>query len=216
MITSISENNGIALLDENDVRIYSVGISTGGVAEMRMAQANLQRCIIATTIDLEGAQFARQLIEQAGLSNQIDVRIEDVANDLPYPDACFDFIYARLVLHYLPQLKLIAALRELHRVLKTDGKIFVVVRSVECQQAQDKNATFDPITKMTTFSSRGTSYARYFHSEESIQNYLHSSGFHPKYVKSYEEQLCVDFKRLQPSGQVDMLIESLACKKWIG
>jgi hypothetical protein len=39
-----------------------------------------------------------------------------------------------------------------------------------------------------------------------------SSGFRIDYVRSYKEQLCVDFERTQPSKQVDTLIEVLAIK----
>lgn len=48
MHQSISENNGIATLNDSDLEIYSVGISTGGIAEIRMAELNPQRRVIAT------------------------------------------------------------------------------------------------------------------------------------------------------------------------
>lgn len=41
------------------------------------------RHIIATTIDLEGASFAETQIDQASLSNRIEVKIEDIAHLLP-------------------------------------------------------------------------------------------------------------------------------------
>lgn len=81
---SISENNGLALITEQDRRIYSVGISTGGTAEIRMATASPERKIIATTIDQEGAKFAQRKITEAGLLDQIKVKIEDVSAPLPY------------------------------------------------------------------------------------------------------------------------------------
>lgn len=209
---SISENNGIAALSNEDLSIYSIGISTGGLAEMRMAMANPNRHIIATTIDCDGAKFAQTQIDQMGLSKRISVKIEDATNPLPYPNQCFDFIYARLVLHYLPKSDLIKALGELHRVLKVGGKFFVVVRSSNCPEALDIDSTFDANTGMTTYMSNGHSYSRYFHTEGTIENYLISSGFCIKYVRSYKEQLCMDFQRLQPAKQIDTLIEVLASK----
>ena len=110
---SVSENNGIATLSDDDLQIYSVGISTGGIAEMRMAELNSQRMITATTIDVKGANFAKEHIEAKGLSSQVIVKIEDVSKTLPYEDDSFDFIYARLVFHYLPKIELIQALSEL-------------------------------------------------------------------------------------------------------
>lgn len=208
--SSISENNGIEALTAKDKKIYSVGISTGGAAEIRMALADPERHIIATTIDSNGAEFARNKIEKLGLSHQIEVRIEDVTETLPYPNGYFDYIYARLVLHYLPSNDLQFALNELCRVLRRGGRIFVVVRSVDCYEARDQSSTLDPSTGLTTYDSNGNLYSRYFHSEESIQSYLKSSGFSSKYVRSYEEQLCVDFHRMKPAKQIDTLIEVLA------
>lgn len=209
---SISENNGIAILSDDDQQIYSVGISTGGLAEIRMVQSDRKRHVIATTLDSEGAKYAKNRIEASEFSDQIEVKVEDVSQPLPYLDCHFDFIYARLVLHYLPRCELMRALNQLHRVLRVGGKIFVVVRSVECPEARSENAIPDPDTGTTTYTSNGYSYSRYFHSEESIQNYLRSSGFFVKYAKSYEEQLCIDFRRTQLSSQVDVLIELLAVK----
>lgn len=210
---SISENNGIATLNDHDLQIYSVGISTGGIAEMRMAELNPQRTIIATTIDAKGADFARERIKAKELSKQIVVKIEDVSKPLPYENSCFDFIYARLILHYLPKSELLEALKELHRIVKTNGKLFVVVRSHLCHEANFKNALFDPMTNLTTYTStNGNTYSRFFHTENSIQEYLRNVGFKIKDVKSYKEQLCVDFQRTKLSNHIDVLIEVLAFK----
>ena len=206
---SISEDNGIAALTDRDQCVYSVGISTGGVAEMRMAALSPTRHIIATTLDHEGAKYAQRQCSSA----QIEIKVEDVAAPLPYPNEYFDFVYARLVLHYLPRNSLVRALAELYRVLKTSGKLFVVVRSADCLEAKDKSSIFDPHTGMTTYISNGNSYSRYFHTEESIQSFLISSGFRIERINTYEEQLCVDFHRTQLSPQTDVLIEVLASKK---
>lgn len=209
---STSENNGIALLTEDDQKIYSVGISTGGAAEMRMAISHPSRHIVATTLDFSGAEFAQNQIAEKGLSKQIEVKIENVADRLPYADGYFDYIYARLVLHYLAKSDLQRALRELHRTLRVGGKLFIVVRSVDCVEAQDKNSLFNPETGLTTYCSNGNTYSRYFHSEASIKNYTTLSGFSVKHICTYQERLCVDFQRLIPSKQIDTLIEVLAMK----
>lgn len=211
-IESISERNGISFLSPSDKKIYSVGISTGGLAEIRMAQSDSRRHIIATTIDSTGAEYAKQRIQESGFSDQIEVKIEDVSQSLPYPNRHFDYIYARLVLHYLAKDALTSALTELFRVLRTEGKIFIVVRSVDCLEASDKAAKFNELTGLTTYTSGGKSYSRYFHSQESIKRYLSLTGFSVKHMDAYKEQLCVDFHRTQFSSQIDSLIEVLAIK----
>jgi SAM-dependent methyltransferase len=137
---SISEEHGIALLSRKDLAVYSVGISTGGSAEIRMAKGNPSRHIIATTIDREGLDFAVQCIHQHGLDSRIEAKFEDVSQPLPYPNGTFDYIYARLVLHYLARAELEIALRELHRVLKPSGKLFIVVRSHLTHDAKRQGA----------------------------------------------------------------------------
>jgi len=213
MLLSPSENNGLALLTDQDLKVYSIGISTGGVAEVRMAKLNPHRKITASTIDQAGAEYALRYIQEQGLSDQISVKIENVVEKLPYPDETFDFIYARLILHYLPKDQLKGALKEIFRVLNRGGKFYVVVRSTECPDAKDPINTFDPSTGMTTYtSSQGYSCTRYFHTEESIQDYLNTAGFTVHDIKSYEEQLCSDFQRSKPSATVDALIEVVATK----
>ncbi len=216
---SISEDNGIATLTNDDLQILSVGISTGGVAEIRMAEANPKRHIVATTIDEEGVAFAKKYITERHLDGQIEAKIEDVAEPLPYTDAHFDYIYARLVLHYLPKDKLVAALDELHRVLKAGGRLFVVVRSTKCPDATREDAHFDPATNLTSCSftddktGKVHSYSRYFHTEDSISKYVAGAGFNVAYTKAYDEHLYVDFMRTELSPKTDNIIELLATKQ---
>ena len=216
---SISEDNGIAALTSDDLRVLSVGISTGGVAEIRMAEANPKRHIVATTIDEEGVAFAKKYITERQLDGQIEAKIEDVAEPLPYADAYFDYIYARLVLHYLPKDKLVAALAELHRVLKPGGRLFVVVRSTQCPDATREDAHFDPVTNVTSCSftddktGKVHSYSRYFHTEDSISKYVAEAGFNVAYTKAYDEHLYVDFMRTELSPKTDNVIELLATKQ---
>lgn len=213
MLESTSEINGLALLTDQDLQVYSIGISTGGMAELKMAEMNPNRYVIASTIDLEGAQFAQNQITEKGLSDQVTVTIEDISQPLPYEDAFFDFVYARLVLHYLSKDQLTDALDEIYRILKKDGKLYVVVRSSNSPHANNPHNQYDPSTGFTTYiSSKGLSYSRYFHTKESIQEYLITSGFSINHVKSYEERLCSDFQRTQLSSQIDSLIEVLASK----
>jgi ubiquinone/menaquinone biosynthesis C-methylase UbiE len=215
---SISEDHGIAALTDNDLNVLSVGISTGGVAEIRMAEANPQRHVTATTIDEKGVDFAKKYIAEKHLENQIEAKLEDVSEPLPYADGVFDFIYARLVLHYLPKAKLASTLAELHRVLKQGGRLYVVVRSTDCPDAKRPDIQFDPETNLTSCSfidektGRTVSYSRFFHSVESISQYTTQAGFDIEYTKAYDEQLYIDFMRTELSPLADNVIELLATK----
>jgi ubiquinone/menaquinone biosynthesis C-methylase UbiE len=164
-------------------------------------------------LDSEGAQHVQRLIDEKKVSKQIKVKIEDVSQPLPYENEYFDFIYARLVLHYLSRVELGQALNELYRILKNEGRLFIVVRSSKCQEAKNNNPTVDLFTGLTTYTSNGGGlYKRYFHSEDSIQEYLLASGYTIKYITSYEERICVDFQRTILAPSVDTLIEVLVSK----
>lgn len=214
---SQSEDNGIRLLTDSDRLVYSVGISTGGVAEIRMARDNPARHIIATTIDKKGAAFAVQRINEAGLSSQIHAKLEDATDSLPYDAGLFDYIYARLVLHYLSRQQLSGALHELNRILRPGGRLFAVVRSVECPDAQRSDAVYDEVTGYTSCTDVAAdgqpySYSRYFHTEKSIGDAISNAGFQIRSVKAYEEQLYTDFMRSELSPHTDHVIEVIAEK----
>jgi SAM-dependent methyltransferase len=209
---SPSEESGIQLLGTDDLLVYSVGVSTGGIAEIRMAQENPARMIIATTIDIEGARLANKLISEQGLADRAVVKIEDVSQPLPYPDNYFDFIYARLVLHYLSKQQLNHTLRELKRTLKSQKKMFVVVRSTDCPDATRPGVVFDPATGLTTFKGGGYDYSRYFHTPESITTAITQAGFSVLTTKKHDEQLFKDFMRKQVAPHSDNVIEVVAQK----
>jgi ubiquinone/menaquinone biosynthesis C-methylase UbiE len=213
---SKSEDHGLAALTPSDLTVLSVGISTGGVAEMRMA-ANRDRHIVATTIDAAGIEFAKERIAAEGFSSQIECKLEDVSQPLPYQDNFFDFVYARLVLHYLSKQDLDAALAELRRVLKPGGKLYVVVRSVDCPDAKRTGNKYDPETNITHVfltNDKGTQRdaSRYFHTQESIRRHVEAAGYTVAYIKQYDERLFIDFMRQKRAPHNDNVIELLAAK----
>jgi len=217
-VLSNSEENGLRALLPTDLQVYSIGISTAGVAEIRMAEANPDRHIIATTIDEQGIQTVKEQIIESSVHSQIEVKFEDISQPLPYKDETFDFIYARLVLHYLSRQVLETTLREIYRVLKTRGRLFIVVRSTLCFAATDDTSTYDPETSLTsyfvTLEETGLKKVckRFFHSETSISNFVKAAGFKPESVSSYDEQLFYDFNRTKPAHSVDNLIELIVSK----
>lgn len=214
---SLSEERGLSFIDDSDLVIFSPGISSAGFAEIRMAKANSERKIIATTIDEKGLSFAEEVITQMDLQNQIETRLEDLRSKNEYPDEYFDVIYARLVLHYLSSQDLDAVLADFYRTLKSDKKLFVVVRSEK--NIPDRNdVAFDEKTKMTTITHKNADGSvryletRYFHSPESICEHLTKAGFEVEDVEEYQEQLYKDFARKEIAPVLDHVIEIRATK----
>lgn len=216
---SISENNGLELVTENDLSILSIGISTSGSAEIKMAHKNPNSKIIATTIDENGLNLVREIINKEGLENQIILKLEDVTKKMEYANDNFDYIYARLVLHYLNNDDLKTALNELYRVLKPNGKIFIVVRSENAWEAKLDGTTYDEKTGFTrhpdirTYKTDNVKYCfRRLHSEKSIKEFLENAGFTIKHTKVYDEYLSPDFNRSNLNDKASELIEVLAVK----
>lgn len=213
---SESEENGLNLLRPNDLVVFSPGISSGGFAEIRMATMNPNRRVVATTIDKQGLEFARQNINTLSLQENIITKEENLKDPFPYEEGTFDFIYARLVLHYLSAQDLDIVLKRMRAVLKSTGRIFVVVRSVKNLDKTDPDYSFDESTKLSQVpyrdeSGKITSWGiRYFHTPETITEHLIDAGFQIDQISEYQEQLYKDFMRTQISPVKDHVIEVLA------
>ena len=216
---SKSEENGINLITANDLNILSIGISTAGSAEIKMVEKNRNSHIIATTIDKEGLNYTKNIIEQYGLSDRIETKLEDISEKMPYNDEFFDFVYARLVLHYLDNENLTNALKEIKRVMKKHGRLYIVVRGRDEWEAKLEGASYDEntgITKYPKYDTLGTDNVEYLyrrlHTVDSLSSFLVAEGFDIKYIKEYKEQSYKDYKRTEKVKYPNSLIECL-CEK---
>lgn len=216
---STSEEHGINLITEKDLNILSIGISTVGSAEIKMTEKNRNSHIIATTIDKEGLNYTKNIIEQYGLSDRIETKLEDISEKMPYNDEFFDFVYARLVLHYLDNENLTNALKEIKRVMKKHGRLYIVVRSRDEWEAKLEGASYDEntgITKYPKYDTLGTDNVEYLyrrlHTVDSLSSFLVAEGFDIKYIKEYKEQSYKDYKRTEKVKYPNSLIECL-CEK---
>lgn len=218
---SPSEQRGLSLLTDRDLIVFSPGISTGGVAEIKMALENPNRTIIATSLDGNGISELKKTVNVSGLNKQIEIKNEDISKPNSYPDNFFDYIYARLILHYLPKDKLDFALSELFRVLKPEtGRIFIVVRSTDDPDSKIPGATYDPITCLNSYpfiNEHGKIepdkiIERYFHSQNSITQHLSEAGFSIDEINQHDEKLYLDFGRTKLSSQMSNVIEVVARK----
>jgi predicted SAM-dependent methyltransferase len=211
---TISERGGLSYLRETDLSIYSAGISTVRAVEVEMAKNNPCRTVIGSTIDQRGFETTSSIIDKIGLDNQVFVKFEDLRESLPYQEESFDYIYARLVLHYLSSQQLDFTLKNFYKILGSEGRIFVVVRSQK-NISQIEGVSFNPETRLTTIDHpEGSPEVRYFHTPTTITEHLIKAGFIIEEVKEYKEKLYIDFKRTveSPYGE-DHLIEVRAFKK---
>lgn len=216
---SKSEKRGLKMLNPNIENILSIGISTGGSAEIAMAKKCPNAKIIATTIDEKGLAFSIEKMADFKEFNQIDVRIEDVSKPMPYEDNTFDFIYARLVLHYLTKQQLENALKEINRILKPNGILFIVARNNKEWEIAKKEYVieYDEETNMTTYYVQGKkeeAAKRQFLSEEQLQSLINKYNFKIKRIKSYKEKLYTDYERTRKnkSKKANYLTEVVAFK----
>ena len=205
---SISENRGLALLTMTDIEILSLGISSAGIAEIRMAQQNPNRRIVATTIDEEGILFTKNLMEQHGITDkQIILKLEDITKPMPYADNSFDFVYSRLCLHYVDDNATKSALKEIRRVLKPNKTAFIVVQTTESIKKL-RDPVFIKETGMTRYT-RGESEVRYrrFYSQDDFKKVAKDSKLDIVSMCEYMELTCSDYARLKPSSKPSGMLE---------
>ena len=174
----------------------------------------------STTLDEKGMKNTEKMILEQGLSERIQLKIEDISQKLSYKNETFHYVYARLVLHYLDNEQLKNALSEIYRILTKQGKLYVVVRSENAWEAKLEGSDFDKITGLTKhpdLRTYGTDHVKYcyrrLHSVQSIRDFLEKSGFQVQYTKVYDEYLSIDYNRKELNDKPSELIEVLAIKK---
>ena len=216
---SKSEKRGLKQLTPNMQNILSIGISTGGSAEINMAKQCPNAKIIATTIDEKGLNFSIQKMSNFPEFKQIEAKLEDVSKPMSYADNTFDYVYARLVLHYLNKQQLNDALNEIYRVLKPGGKFFIVARNNKEWELRKPEfvISYDEEKNITTYYSQWKKEnidKRQFLSEEQIQDVLLSHGFKVNSIKSYRERLYTDYERTRKnrSKKPNYITEAVAIK----
>jgi ubiquinone/menaquinone biosynthesis C-methylase UbiE len=104
----------------SSIRILDVGCATGRLL-CRLAKAGVK--------NLCGTDLAANILDIAGkklssLNVKADLRVADAEEELPWSDDMFDFVTLTGVFHhfYQPQ----KALGEIHRVLKTGGRLILI------------------------------------------------------------------------------------------
>lgn len=216
---SKSEKRGLKLLNPEMQNILSIGISTGGAAEINMAKACPKAKIIATTIDEKGLKFSIEKMSNYSEFSQIEAKLEDVSKPMPYDDNTFDYVYARLVLHYLNKQQLNDALNEIYRVLKPKGSLFIVARNNKEWELSKPEfiISYDEETNITTYYEQWKKEVmrkRQFLSDKQLEEVLVQHKFKIKSIKSYKERLFTDYERTKKnqSKKPNSLTEVVAVK----
>ena len=207
---SKTEDYAIKLIPYNMRNILSIGISTGCSAEVRMAKRYASTRIIATTIDPEGKDYSKRVVAKYGLTKQIQVKLEDVREPMPYPDQIFDLVYARLVLHYLTFADFEKALKEIYRVLRPGGWFYIVMRSIRERHLKKMNPSYDPNTNLITYTTPyGQTLKRQFLMKRNLLTFCQSmaSKFHKQ--KLLEKDFILTFNAQKKTNTKTNLLLSL-------
>jgi demethylmenaquinone methyltransferase / 2-methoxy-6-polyprenyl-1,4-benzoquinol methylase len=96
-----------------------------GTADLAMAIAQAIPACRVTGMDIavEMLEMGRKKVELAGLSDRVALQSGDAEN-LPYPDHCFDAVTVAFGVRNFETLS--AGLAEMHRVLRPEGQVWVL------------------------------------------------------------------------------------------
>ncbi|TWE13328.1 class I SAM-dependent methyltransferase [Rudaeicoccus suwonensis] len=125
--------------DVSGRRILDVGCGSGPTtAKLREAGAE----VVGFDRSLAMVDLARER-----LGEDVDLRVADLQDPLPYGDAEFDDVVASLVLHYLEDWS--EPLAEIRRVLKVGGRLLVSVNHPVIFPVVYPDADYFAVTKYT-------------------------------------------------------------------
>jgi ubiquinone/menaquinone biosynthesis C-methylase UbiE len=103
-------------------RVLDVGCGTGSLA-VRIRSRNPRVDVVGLDPDPKALAIARRKAERA----RVDVRFEEGYGDaLPFEDACFDRVTSSLMLHHLELATRRGMLREVLRVLRPGGALYLL------------------------------------------------------------------------------------------
>jgi len=103
-------------------QVLDVGCGTGDLTLTVKSYAGAFGSARGIDPSPEGIEIARKNAERSGINAVFDVGLIE---KLSYPDATFDVIISRLVIHHLPDKLKHRGFAEIFRVLKPGGHIFI-------------------------------------------------------------------------------------------
>lgn len=105
-----------------NARVLDLGCGTGTLTIL-IKQSEPTADVIGFDGDPEVLEIAREKAQAQGVHITLD---QGMAYQLPYPNASFDRVLSSLVLHHLTPQDRERALREVYRVLKSDGEFWII------------------------------------------------------------------------------------------
>lgn len=103
------------------LKVLDVGTGTA-LIPIELCQRPIQVNILAIDLAGEMLRLARQNVNRAGFDKRIELQQLD-AKALPFDDGEFDWVISNSIIHHIPEP--LDSLREMQRVLRTDGLLFV-------------------------------------------------------------------------------------------
>jgi ubiquinone/menaquinone biosynthesis C-methylase UbiE len=103
--------------------VLDVGCGSGRLTMAAQGWSGADGQVVGLDPSPEMIQVARQNADRAGLKTKFEL---GAVESLPFPDASFDVVLNRLMLHHLPGDLKQRGLAEMHRVLKPGGLCLVV------------------------------------------------------------------------------------------
>jgi len=141
-----------------------------------------------------GVDFSEKLLEIAKKKNYVELKKSET-NKIPYDKIFFDFVLLVRVLHCIDsEEKRKETLREVYRVLKKNGEVFISVWGRGQERLKNKpKETFIPWTVEREKIER---YTYIYDKEELIKN-LKKTGF--KIIKVWEDR-CINIIAKKPTS----------------
>jgi len=114
---------------------YAIGFfpASGKVVDLGCGQGQDSRFFAEHDYDVVGTDYSDEAIRIAKDKSRqlnLDFRVLDVANPLPFGDASFDVVYSHLAVHYFDKVKTELIFAELSRILKKGGILAIFVNSI--------------------------------------------------------------------------------------
>ena len=174
-----------------DKRVLDYG---GGIGSISVSLARSFREVVCLDLAGERLMFGKKRAEQLGLTNVAFVKGGDTLF-LPFPEKSFDVVILNGILEWIPEyyqkapkLAQLDALREVHRVLNTDGQIYIGIKNRFSykyflgHKEEHAGLLFGSllprrIANVYSLAARGKPYRTYTYSVWGYQRLLGSAGF---------------------------------------